>query len=154
MGYGGLFYVDGLTMAAKCGVLWVGLPRRQAQQDDADTREYRHPLALGTKPFLFFLLIQVLINIAFLQYFSTLPLITMIPGLGEQAIGILLGVNGLLIFLTEMPLIKWWNNLEVPPVLHHALQHIPVRAQFAVLYLVPTVAFLWVGMCVMSWPRC
>jgi len=151
VGYGGLFYVDGLTCVAAAGVLWVGLPRRQAQQDDADTRSTATRSPYGDKPFLFFLLIQVLISIAFLQYFSTLPLFyNEYHGLGEQSIGILLGVNGLLIFLTEMPLIKWCEQRRFR--LFHIMRFSTFlfALSFAVLYLVPTVAFLWVGMCVMS----
>ena len=47
-----------------------------------------------------------LIGFAFVQYFSTIPLFySTIMQLDEQHIGLLLALNGFLIFLTEMPIV-------------------------------------------------
>jgi len=59
------------------------------------------------KTFLIFLLANVLISIPFLPYFSTSPLFYHdAHHMTEFEIGLILGFNGLLIFLMAMPLMK------------------------------------------------
>ena len=71
-------------------------------------------------------------------------------GLSEETIGLLLGSNGLLIFLTEMPLVRYCETRHFG--LHAILRAsvLLIAASFAVLNLLPQVAFLWVGMLFMT----
>ncbi len=150
-GFSGLFWVDALTCLGAALILWTGLPRAEVRPDSnsLDSAPARSPYR--DRPYLFFLLIVALISIPFLQYFSSVPLFySQVHGLSEETIGLILGANGLLIFLAEMPLVRFCEDRRFG--LHTILRGsvLLIAASFAVLNLVPTVAFLWVGMLFMT----
>jgi predicted MFS family arabinose efflux permease len=61
--------------------------------------------------FWIFLVAMSLFGIVFLQFFSTIPLYYKdVHGLSELEIGLLMGMNGFIIFALEMPLVKWFEN--------------------------------------------
>ena len=108
--YGGLFWVDGLTcMIASIVLINVLNPKTAKTQED---NKVEHPVsAYKDKVFLVFLVAMALFGIVFLQYFSTMPIYYKDAHiLTELEIGLLLGANGFLIFIFEMPLIKWLEN--------------------------------------------
>ena len=108
--YGGLFWVDGLTcMIASIVLINVLNPKTAKTQED---HKVEHPVsAYKDKVFLVFLVAMALFGIVFLQYFSTMPIYYKDAHiLTELEIGLLLGANGFLIFIFEMPLIKWLEN--------------------------------------------
>lgn len=145
--YGGLFWVDGLTCLAAVTLMGAGLPRRRGpvEGSGASVPAQRSPYRDG--PYLFFLSTVVVIGVAFLQYFSTVPLYYRdVHGLSESYIGLLLGFNGLLIFLVEMPLIRYCEARR------HGL-HGLLRAStalfaigFALFNVSMANAVLWIGM--------
>lgn len=146
-GYNGLFWVDGLTCFAAALIMLSGLPRKQAKKDGVAARSSATGSPYRDKPYLFFLLITVLISIPFLQYFSTVPLFySQVHHLSEEYIGVLLGVNGLLIFLLEMPLVKYCETRGF--ALHAILRSsvLLIALSFVVMNVFPVVGFLWVGM--------
>ncbi len=150
-GYSGLFWVDGLTCLIAMGMMLYGLPRAQAQKDNDAARSaaLRSPYRDG--PYLFFLLITVLICVPFLQYFSTVPLFyNDVYDLDEFNIGLLLGMNGLLIFLVEMPLIKYSEDRGSDRMRILVLSVAFIALSFVMLNLYPHIAFLWVGMLFMT----
>ena len=110
LGYGGLFWVDGITcIAATLVLINVLNPKKTKTLDDVKIENPKS--AYADKAFLIFLLAMVLFGIVFLQYFSTMPLYYKdAHELSELDIGILLGMNGFIIFALEMPLIKWLEN--------------------------------------------
>ena len=110
MSYGELFWVDGITcMLAALVLLKVLHPKKSKTIDDLKIADPQS--AYKDKAFLLFLAAMVLFGIVFLQYFSTMPLYYKDAHyLSELEIGILLGLNGFLIFVFEMPLIKWLEN--------------------------------------------
>lgn len=110
LSYGGLFWVDGITCMMATLVLIIVLnPKKAKILDDVKTENPKS--AYSDSAFLIFLAAMVLFGIVFLQYFSTMPLYYKdAHHLSELDIGILLGMNGFLIFLFEMPLIKWLEN--------------------------------------------
>jgi predicted MFS family arabinose efflux permease len=145
--YSGLFWVDGLTCLAAMALMLAGLPRKQARKDDqaAKSVALRSPYRDG--PYLFFLLTTVLICVPFLQYFSTIPLFySEVHHLSEFAIGVLLGMNGLLIFLIEMPLIKYCEDRTYERMRILVLSVALFALSFVVMNVFPNIAFLWVGM--------
>jgi len=110
IGYGGLFWVDGITCILATMVLINVLnPKKSKVLDDINIK---NPVsAYSDKPFMIFFFAMMLFGIVFLQYFSTMPLYYRQEHmLSEIEIGLLLGANGLFIFLFEMPLIKWLEN--------------------------------------------
>ncbi|MGV3636328.1 MAG: MFS transporter, partial [Flavobacteriales bacterium] len=150
-GYSGLFWVDGLSCLGAMALMWYGIPRKQAQADKAGSRSVANASPWSDRPFLFFLLSVSLISIPFLQYFSTVPLFySEAHHRSEAYIGLLLASNGLLIFLLEMPLVKYCEEKGFG--LHAILNFSVVLfiLSFAVLNVFPTVGFLWVGMFLMT----
>ena len=110
LGYGGLFWVDGITcILAGLVLLDVLNPKKVKELDKIKTE---NPVsAYSDKPFMVFILAMMLFGIVFLQYFSTVTIYYKdIHKLSELQIGLILGMNGFLIFIFEMPLIKWLEN--------------------------------------------
>lgn len=110
LSYSGLFWVDGITcILATLLLIKVLNPKKTKIQDEIKVEKPES--AYGDKAFIIFLLAMVLFGIVFLQYFSTMPIYYRESHLlSEFQIGLLLGANGFLIFLLEMPLIKWLEN--------------------------------------------
>lgn len=150
-GFTGLFWADALTCLAAALILWSGLPRMDARSVKAGSDGAATASPYRDGPYLLFLVIVALSSIPFLQYFSSVPLFySQVHGLSEETIGLLLGSNGLLIFLTEMPLVRLCEDrrFRVHTILRVSVLLIAIS--FALLNLVPTVAFLWVGMVFMT----
>lgn len=110
LSYGGLFWVDGITCIAASIVLLQVLNPKTAKTLDEIKSD--NPIsAYKDKAFWIFLAAMALFGIVFLQYFSTMPLYYKdVHQLTELQIGLLMGLNGFLIFVFEMPLIKWLEN--------------------------------------------
>jgi len=110
LSYNGLFWIDGITcILATLFLINVLNPKVTKPLDSVTTENPKSPYK--DKPFLFFLGAMVLFGIVFLQYFSTMPLYyNKVHSLSELEIGLLIGLNGFLIFIFEMPLIKWLEN--------------------------------------------
>ncbi|TXD83355.1 MFS transporter [Subsaximicrobium wynnwilliamsii] len=150
LSYGGLFWVDGITCILATVVLLKTLNPKKAKVTD----NYKSAIpesAYKDRSFLIFLVAMVLFGIVFLQYFSTVPIYYDNEiGLSEFEIGLLLGLNGFVIFLFEMPLIKW---LETTKYTHTGLMlfgAVLVGASFLVLNISPWVGMLIFGMLLMS----
>ncbi|MFI1770762.1 MDR family MFS transporter [Thalassobellus citreus] len=110
LSYGGLFWVDGITCILATFVLINVLnPKKTKTLDDVINKNPKS--AYHDKAFIIFLFAMMLFGVVFLQYFSTMPLYYKdVHHLTELNIGILLGMNGFIIFALEMPLIKWLEN--------------------------------------------
>jgi predicted MFS family arabinose efflux permease len=110
LSYSGLFWVDGITCIIATLVLIKVLHPKKAKISDSHSVE--NPIsAYSDKMFLLFLVAMALFGIVFLQYFSTITIYYKdIHALSESQIGLILGLNGFLIFIFEMPLIKWLEN--------------------------------------------
>lgn len=149
--YSGLFWVDGVTCLAAMGIMLLFIPRKQALKDNAAARSTAQRSPYRDGPYLFFWLIMVLIGIAFLQYFSTVPLFySEVHHLSEFTIGLLFGLNGLLIFLTEMPLIKYCEDRKFDSISIMVLSVAFIALTFLVMNAFPTGTFLWVGMVLLT----
>ena len=150
--YAGLFWVDGITCLLAMAMLLSWLPRRGSGGGDRPaTKSAPKASPYRDRPFLFFLAIVTLISIPFLQYFSTVPLFySEVHGLSEEYIGLLLGANGLLIFLVEMPLVKGCEDGRVPLFRILGVSVLLFALSFVVLVVSPFVAFLWLGMVLMT----
>lgn len=110
LGYAGLFWVDGITCIIATLVLIQVLNPKKAKVID-DIKNENPISAYSDKAFLIFLVAMMLFGIVFLQYFSTITIYYKdVHFLSELEIGVILGLNGFLIFIFEMPLIKWLEN--------------------------------------------
>ncbi|MFI2744412.1 MDR family MFS transporter [Zhouia sp. PK063] len=116
LNYSGLFWVDGITCIIS-GFLLLNVlhPKKAKILDQATVTNTAS--AYSDKLYWLFFAAMALFGFAFLQYFSTMPLYyDGVYKLTEDEIGLILGLNGLTIFLFEMPLVKYletrkWSNL-------------------------------------------
>ena len=107
MSYSSLFWIDGIScIVAGLLLLKVLHPKKSKT---LDTEFNPNPKSAYTdKSFIIFLLAMVIFGVIFLQLISTIPYFYKeAVGLSEFEIGLLMGLNGLLIFIFEMPLINW-----------------------------------------------
>lgn len=112
-GYGGLFWVDGLTCISAAILLKMTISQRKANEIDKTTKAANQSSGSPYKdiPYLLFLFSAFLVAATFLQFFSTVPLFFReVHHLSEEQIGLLLGANGLIVFVVEMPLIKFLDQ--------------------------------------------
>lgn len=107
-GYQWLFVIDGLTCIGAGIFFWRALPARPPLPAPSES-----PLPLPVRGgvyrdgvFWFFLLVQLLTVMVFMQVFSTVPVYFKgVMGLSESSLGLLMALNGVLIVIIEMPLI-------------------------------------------------
>jgi predicted MFS family arabinose efflux permease len=150
-GYAGLFWVDGLTCIAAAGLMLATLPRKDPVSNNEATSTTPDRSPYTDVPFLLFLLSMVFISVPFLQYFSTVPLFySEVHGLSELWIGILIGLNGLLCFLFEMPLVKYSEDRAFDRFKVMRFSVLLIALSFVVLNVFPVIAFLWIGMALMT----
>ncbi|MCK0192604.1 MFS transporter [Arenibacter sp. F20364] len=110
LGYDGLFLVDGIASII-AGILLLNILVAKNTKIFDNKKVNRPSKAYEDKAFLFLLAAMTLFGVTFFQLLSTLPLFYKdIHHLTEGEIGLLLGLNGFIIFIFEMPLIKWLEN--------------------------------------------
>lgn len=150
MSYGGLFWVDGITCILATWVLIKLLNPKKTKI--LDYVKIDNPQsAYNDKGFMIFLGAMMLFGIVFLQYFSTMPLYYKDDHhLNELQIGILLGLNGFVIFIFEMPLIKWLENSRFTKSGLMLFGAILTGLSFLILNLTSWVGVLIIGMLLMT----
>lgn len=117
LSYAGLFWVDGITCTLAAILLLLVLqPKRTKVLHEVKVENPLSPFK--DKLFWFFFFSMILYSFVFLQLFSTLPLYyKQVHFLSEQYIGLLMALNGLLIFILEMPIVKGfegkWSNYSI-----------------------------------------
>ncbi len=105
-----LFWVDGFTNIAAAVLLMIIMPKITLRQQLTVTKQKVVGVDVSSpykdKLFLIFLALQVLFAICFFQMFTTVPLYFKTGlHLNEFAIGVIMGMNGLLIALVEMVIV-------------------------------------------------
>jgi predicted MFS family arabinose efflux permease len=151
LSYKGLFWVDGITCIGAAILLAYTLPKKRVGELEDKKEVVANASPYQDRIYIFFLVSVVLVSIPFVQYFSTIPLFYKeVHGMSEASIGILLGFNGLLIFLLEMPLIKYCEHRDFGLFSILVFSVGLFALSFMVLDLVPIIAFLWVGMALMT----
>jgi len=150
LGYGGLFWVDGITCILAGILLLKVLHPKKATILDTHTVE--NPVSVyKDKAFLLFLISMMLFGVVFLQYFSTIPLYYKeVHHLSELEIGLLMGMNGFLIFALEMPLIKWLENSTYTKLGLMFFGGVLTAISFLVLNITSWVGILIIGMLLMT----
>jgi predicted MFS family arabinose efflux permease len=148
--YAGLFWVDGITCILATILLFFTLNPKKARILDSEISQSPES-AYKDKPFLIFLIAITLFAIVFIQYFSTMPLFYKEKAnLSEFEIGLLLGLNGFLIFLFEMPLIKWLENSRYRFSILMMFGAIITGLSFVILLVSYWIGIVLVGMLLMT----
>lgn len=148
--YKGLFWVDGVTCVFAAFLLLKVLHPKKAKVVEAVKVE--NPVsAYKDKAFWVFFIAMFIFGFVFLQYFSTMPLYYKdVRFLNELEIGLLMGFNGFFIFIFEMPLINWLENIKKSKIKLIAFGLILVAFSFIVLNLSSWVGILIIGMLLMT----
>jgi predicted MFS family arabinose efflux permease len=150
LGYSGLFWVDGSTCILAGLLLLYILHPKKAQIIDA-TKNLRPTSAYGDFPYWIFIMAMALFGFAFVQYFSTVPIYySKAYALGELQIGLLLALNGFLIFVFEMPLIKYMEGRQWSQLGNTILGLLLVGLSFLVLNFFSWGGVLLIGMLLMT----
>ncbi|MFT4780077.1 MAG: putative MFS family arabinose efflux permease [Flavobacteriales bacterium] len=106
LGYSLLFWIDGVTCIIAMVILLRRLnPKKAVVLDAPDLMANASPYKDFS--FMLFFFAMLFFAVVFLQLFSTMPLYYRdVHFLSEFEIGLLMGLNGLVIFFLEMPLVK------------------------------------------------
>ena len=150
IGYSGLFWIDGVTcIIATIVLIKVLNPKKSTTLDEIKVENPKS--AYSDIPFLIFLGAMLLFGIVFLQYFSTMPLYYReAHTLSEFEIGLLMGMNGFVIFIFEMPLIKWLENSRFTKTGLMLFGAILTGLSFVVLNITSWAGVLVIGMLLMT----
>ena len=149
-GYSGLFWVDGITCFI-AGILLLKLLHPKRAIENHKEIKLNPKAVLNDKPYLIFIGAMILFGVIFLQYFSTMPLFYAEKHrLSELEIGLLLGLNGLLIFLMEMPLIKYLENRQRSIIIHVITGTALVGLSFVAINSTGWIGILLVGILLMT----
>ena len=150
MGYYALFWVDGITcILASLVLVFVLHPKKVKELDNVIVEK---PVSVyKDKAFWIFFIGMFIFGFTFMQYFSTMPLYYKdIRNLSEFEIGILIGFNGFFIFVFEMPLIHWLENLKKDKIKLVALGLFLVSLSFVILLTTSWIGVLFVGIILMT----
>ncbi|MDI1255378.1 MAG: MFS transporter [Flavobacterium sp.] len=116
IGYGGLFWVDGATCILAITVFALLVKERKitAEERKATAILYVPSSFARKKIFFIFLFVSFATAMLFFQIFSTLPLYQHeMYGWTEFQTGLLMTMNGFLIFLLEMPIVSYFERKKV-----------------------------------------
>lgn len=151
LGYSSLFWVDGITSILAMGLMMLTLRPKKNDEPLEPTEPQKTESAYKDVQFLGFILALIFFAFAFLQYFSTIPYYySKNYGLSEKAIGLLMGFNGFLVFIIEMPVVHYFEKKKKGDLLFVFYGAILLFFSFLVLEIGHHVALLWIGMALMS----
>lgn len=147
LGYSGLFWVDGLTCIIAGLVMIQTLHPKKARVLDKEIPVENPIPAHKDSTYVIFLIAMALFGFVFVQYFSTLPLYYKeVHFLSEDDIGLILAMNGGIIFLLEMPLIAYLEKTSISKITHVINGFILTGISFGILLISPWVGILIIGM--------
>lgn len=151
--YTSLFWIDGLTcMLASLGVFIFLKPKKQKNisEEKIIVEKEGVPPYLN-KPFILFFIIMVANSIAFVLYFSVMPVYyEKAHFLSEDIIGWLLFLNGATIVIFEMPLIGWLDRKKVSKTMATFWGIFFLGLSFLVLNFTDWIGILVIGMLLMT----
>ncbi len=147
IGYNGLFWVDGVTCIIAGLVMIQTLHPKKARELDKEVIVDNPVPAHKDMLYIIFLIALVLFGFIFVQYFSTIPLYYKdVHNLSEEKIGLLLALNGALIFFFEMPLIAYLEKTSISKTGNVINGFIFTGVSFILLLLTPWSGILIIGM--------
>lgn len=147
IGYAGLFWVDGITCIIAGIIMIKTLHPKKAKILDKEI-VIDNPIAPHKdRVYILFLIALALFGFIFVQYFSTIPLYYKeVHLLSEEKIGLLLALNGALIFIFEMPLIAYLESKAFSKLGNIINGFILTGISFILLLITPWAGILIIGM--------
>lgn len=116
VGYKGLFWVDGATCILAISIFWLLVKEKKKSKftDKEHPGEILTYSVFKDKPFWIFLTATLITGILFFQLFTTIPLYHKEQfDLSEFQTGLLLTLNGVLIFFLEMPIVSYIEKHKI-----------------------------------------
>lgn len=113
LGYAGLFWIDGITCIIAIAIFayFVKEKKKSVYLDNKHTGEILTPSIFKDKPYWVFLWVSFGSAILFFQLFTTLPIYHHEKyQWTEFQTGMLMSMNGFLVFLIEMPLVTYYSR--------------------------------------------
>ncbi|PCI93197.1 MAG: MFS transporter [Flavobacteriales bacterium] len=151
MSYAGLFWIDGITCVIAALLFVYVLNERKKGNEIKEQQIGVKGSPYKDKAYLVFLCALLLIGFTFLQYFSTIPLYySEVHHLSEKEIGWLMSLNGIVIFLIEMPLVAYFENERFSKYRILVISALLLSASFLVLNIAVNFGVLIAGMVFMS----
>lgn len=150
--YKGLFWVDGLTCIIAILVFRRVLKNKSISKKSVIADSEIIPTSvLKDKPFWVFLVIVFIMAVIFFQLFTTLPIFYRdIYGLTELQIGLLMALNGGVIFIFEMPLIHQLERSSIERVRLIMIGLLLFSVSFFMLITTQWIGILIISMLVIS----
>ncbi|WP_288983598.1 MFS transporter [uncultured Flavobacterium sp.] len=116
VGYKGLFWVDGATCILAISIFWLLVKEKKKSKysDKEHPGEILTYSVFKDRPFWIFLGATLITGILFFQLFTTIPLYHKEQfNLSELQTGLLLTLNGVLIFFLEMPIVSYIERHKI-----------------------------------------
>ncbi|WP_333810161.1 MDR family MFS transporter [Flavobacterium sp.] len=116
VGYKGLFWVDGATCILAILIFWIKVKEKKKSKfiDKENPGEVLTHSVFKDKPFWIFLTGTLITGILFFQLFTTIPLYHKEQfNLSEFQTGLLLTLNGVLVFFLEMPIVSYIEKHKI-----------------------------------------
>lgn len=116
VGYKGLFWVDGATCILAILIFWIKVKEKKKSKftDSEHLGEILTHSVFKDKPFWIFLGGTLITGILFFQLFTTIPLYHKEQfNLSEFQTGLLLTLNGILVFFLEMPIVSYIERHKI-----------------------------------------
>ncbi|HKO78509.1 MAG TPA: MFS transporter [Flavobacterium sp.] len=148
MGYQGLFWIDGSSciIAILIFAFYIKEKKKTPAAADHSITKTVPKSVFKDKPFWLLLFISFVTFMVFLQIFSTLPLYHNEKfGLSEFQTGMLLSINGLLVFLLEMPIVSALERKKTNKIKSIAIGSLFITLGYYILLLDS-----WVGILTIS----
>lgn len=150
LSYSGLFWVDGLTCIAAVLLMKAILKQKEFHSEKSDStyeNEKNFTSVYKDKPYWIFLAVVFLMGFIFLQLFTTMPLYYKeVHTLNEVQIGLIMSLNGFVIFLLEMPLVHYLEKSLMDRMKIITWSLVLMAMSFIVLNTTAWVGILIVGM--------
>ncbi|MDZ4147709.1 MAG: MFS transporter [Flavobacteriaceae bacterium] len=118
VGYAGLFWIDGATCILSILMFVMLVKEKNNTETVIEKRTVKQFSIYKTdRPYFIFLTVSFLMGVVFFQLFTTMPLYHHdVHSLSEWQTGLLLSLNGLLIFLLEMPLVHQLEKQKISQI--------------------------------------
>ena len=147
MGYHGLFWADGITCIIAIIIFAILVKEKKAVIEEKSLEMETKPKSVfDDKIFWIFLFVCFATAMIFFQIFSTLPLYHHEKyGLTEFQTGLLMTLNGLLIFILEMPIVSYFERKKTSKIKLILYGSLMMAMSFYVLLMAN-----WAGILVIS----
>jgi len=116
VGYKGLFWVDGASCIIAILIFWIKVKEKKKSKliDTEHPEEVLRLSVFKDRPFWIFLTGTLITGILFFQLFTTIPLYHKEQfNLSEFQTGLLLTLNGVLVFFLEMPIVSYIERHKI-----------------------------------------